>query len=233
MNEDFSCLKQRITAFLMDLPEKNPFDEKITTVAATKTQSCDVISLANKLGVNQIGENKVQEFVEKFPNYPPKCDLHFIGHLQTNKLKYIVGKVKLIQSCDSIKLAKNISNFAEKNQITQDILLEVNIGEEANKFGFFTKNVQEAYEEISKLSNVNICGLMTVLPKADICTLRQLCLQMRAIYDKLRLHDENITVLSMGMSRDYKLAIECGSNMLRIGSALFGERDYSHLDTDK
>lgn len=233
MDNDFTCLKQRINAFLNGLPEKNAFGEKIITVAATKTQSCDVINLANALGIDKIGENKVQEFVEKFPNYPKNCDLHFIGHLQTNKLKYIVGKVKLIQSCDSIKLAKSISDFAEKNQIKQDVLLEVNIGKEVNKFGFFTENLQEAYKEILKLGNVKVCGLMTVLPKADILTLRKLCLQMRAIYDKLRMSDENITMLSMGMSRDYNIAIECGSNMLRIGTALFGERDYSRLAPDK
>lgn len=248
-------LKQNFTDLLRSLPKTNPFGEPVTVVGATKTISQEDIAAAISSGLTDVGENKVQEFVQKYP-YPP-CNLHFIGHLQTNKVKYIIGKVCLIQSCDSVKLAEKISELAEKQGINQNILLEVNVGKEPQKSGFMPEDIFNAYEHISKLPAVTVKGIMTVLPdvskmNADTIDMpaaenprtigtdvnaangkiASLCLQMRAIYDKLKSIDDRIDTLSMGMSADYPIAVKYGSNMLRIGSYLFGKRHYNSGDNN-
>ena len=240
-------LKDDFASVLRSLPKTNNLGEKITVVGATKTIAGDDIAKAVGLGLESVGENRVQELCEKYPY--PTPDLHFIGHLQTNKVKYIIDKVSLIQSCDSVKLAKIISDLAEKHEKTQNVLLEVNVGKEPQKSGFMPEELPDAYAEIAKLPAVRVKGLMTVLPAMQNSTaepgeqngqnngrqsgfasydeIAQLCLQMREIYDKLRLTDKNIDILSMGMSADYKIAVANGSNMLRIGSLLFGKRNYT------
>lgn len=248
-------LKQNFTDLLRSLPKTNPFGEPVTVVGATKTISQEDIAAAISSGLTDVGENKVQEFVQKYP-YPP-CNLHFIGHLQTNKVKYIIGKVCLIQSCDSVKLAEKISELAEKQGINQNILLEVNVGKEPQKSGFMPEDIFNACEHISKLPAVTVKGIMTVLPDvnkinadmndtpasesprtigADINgangKIASLCLQMREIYDKLKSIDDRIDTLSMGMSADYPIAVKYGSNMLRIGSYLFGKRHYNSGDNN-
>ena len=248
-------LKQNFTDLLRSLPKTNPFGEPVTVVGATKTISQEDIAAAISSGLTDVGENKVQEFVQKFP-YPP-CNLHFIGHLQTNKVKYIIGKVCLIQSCDSVKLAEKISELAEKQGINQNILLEVNVGKESQKNGFMPEDIFNAYEHISKLPAVTVKGIMTVLPDANKMNadtsdtpavetpptigadvngangkIASLCLQMREIYDKLKSIDDRIDTLSMGMSADYPIAVKYGSNMLRIGSFLFGKRHYNSGDNN-
>lgn len=229
---------------LTSFPKTNRFGEKVTLVGATKTVPTDVIRAAAKVRLEDIGENKVNEFLDKFDGYPP-VNLHFIGHLQTNKVKYIIGKVALIQSCDSLKLAKKISETATQKGIIQDVLVEINIGKEPQKHGFMPDEAFNAVNDISSLNGINVKGLMTVLPamrsrsalgdlnralnadlNADRTKTRELCLQMREIYDNIRKQKDNITVLSMGMSSDYEIAVDCGSNMLRIGRLLFGERRY-------
>lgn len=249
-------LKQNFTDLLRSLPKTNHFGERVTVVGATKTISQEDIASAISSGLTDAGENKVQEFVQKYP-YPP-CNLHFIGHLQTNKVKYIIGKVCLIQSCDSVKLAEKISELAEKQGINQNILLEVNVGKEPQKSGFMPEDIFNAYEHISKLPAVTVKGIMTVLPDINKMNgntddapaantqiraldataigangeIASLCLQMRGIYDKLRSKDDRIDTLSMGMSADYPIAVKYGSNMLRIGSYLFGKRHYNSGDNN-
>ena len=187
----------------------------------------DIINQAFLLGIKHIGENKVQEFTQKHQFYPPAC-YHFIGHLQTNKVKQIVGKAHLIQSVDSIKLLTAINNCAEALDITQDILLEVNVAKDEAKHGFFEEDVFNALCIASSLKNVCVKGLMTVLPKCENQNkLASLCLQMRKLYDIIKEGNQSIEYLSMGMSSDYLTAIECGSNTIRIGSLLFGERHYN------
>lgn len=225
-------LNERFADFFNSLPKYNNFGEPVTVVGATKTiEPADIVK-AVSLGLENVGENRVQELCDKLP-YPP-CNLHFIGHLQTNKVKYIIGKVSLIQSCDGLKLAQTIDRLACEHEIRQDILLEVNIGKEPQKSGIAPGALFDVYSEIAKLPGIRVKGLMTVLPSiknicggenANACEkIAELCLQMREMYDIIRSSDENVDVLSMGMSADYKIAVQNGSNMLRIGRLLFGER---------
>ena len=218
---------QLITDFINNLPQRNNLGEKITLVGATKTVSCDKIAQAVNCGLNHIGENKAQEFTEKYPNFP-KATYHFIGHLQTNKAKYIVGKAHLIHSVDSVKLAKEISKIAKKQNITQEVLLEVNVAKDESKHGFFEEDIASAILEIKQLENISVVGLMTVLPNTkNKNKLASLCLQMRNLYDIINKQEKCFKYLSMGMSGDYQIAINNGSNMIRIGSLLFGKRYYS------
>lgn len=205
--------------------------DDITFLSATKTVEPEYINYAISLGLSYIGENKVQELLSKYDEYNlENCSLQFIGHLQSNKVKQIVGKVDLIQSIDSIKLAKEVSKCSLKNNITSDILVEVNIGKEKNKSGVMPEMLEELVEEISTLPAVNVKGLMTIPP---ICEKND---EIRRYFEKMnrlfldisskKLDNVSMDILSMGMSSDYYEAILEGANMVRIGSALFGNRIY-------
>lgn len=206
--------------------------ENITFLAATKTVDVEVINYAVSLGLKYIGENKVQELLSKYDNYDlDNASLQFIGHLQTNKVRQIVGKVDLIQSVDSVKLAKEISKQSIKNNINTDVLIEVNIGEEESKSGVQADKLYELIDEIKDFENISIKGLMCIPP---ICDSPQKNLKF---FDKMNnifidisgknIDNISMDILSMGMSADYYEAILCGANMVRIGSSLFGARDYS------
>lgn len=205
--------------------------EDITFLSATKTVEPEYINYAISLGLSYIGENKVQELLSKYDQYNlENCSLQFIGHLQSNKVRQIVGKVDLIQSIDSMKLAKEVSKCSLKNNITSDILVEVNIGKEENKSGVMPEMLEELVEEISTLPAVNVKGLMTIPP---ICEKKD---EIRRYFEKMnrlfldisskKLDNVSMGILSMGMSSDYYEAILEGANMVRIGSALFGNRIY-------
>ena len=205
--------------------------DDMTFLSATKTVEPEYINYAISLGLSYIGENKVQELLSKYDEYNlENCSLQFIGHLQSNKVKQIVGKVDLIQSIDSIKLAKEVSKCSLKNNITSDILVEVNIGKEENKSGVMPEMLEELVEEISTLPAVNVKGLMTIPP---ICEKND---EIRRYFEKMnrlfldisskKLDNVSMDILSMGMSSDYYEAILEGANMVRIGSALFGNRIY-------
>ena len=220
-------LEENVKNILDEIKGGNPFGEKITLVAATKTQNAETINTAIKSGIEVIAENRVQEFREKTELLLP-CRQHFIGHLQSNKIKYIVGKVELIHSVDSVDLATAINDFAVKKGVTQDILLEINAGEEESKSGFVFGDVENAVREITeKCKNVRILGLMAMAPiSTDKEYLSGLFKKIRALYDELKNEGYAFTYLSMGMSEDYKTAIACGSNTIRLGTALFGKRIY-------
>lgn len=205
--------------------------DDITFLSATKTVEPEYINYAISLGLSYIGENKVQELLSKHDQYNlENCSLQFIGHLQSNKVRQIVGKVDLIQSIDSMKLAKEVSKCSLKNNITSDILVEVNIGKEENKSGVMPEMLEELVEEISTLPAVNVKGLMTIPP---ICEKKD---EIRRYFEKMnrlfldisskKLDNVSMDILSMGMSSDYYEAILEGANMVRIGSALFGNRIY-------
>ncbi|MBQ6815613.1 MAG: YggS family pyridoxal phosphate-dependent enzyme [Clostridia bacterium] len=202
----------------------------ITLLAATKTVPANVINHAISSGITHIGENRVQEFLQKEPDLTKNVHKHFIGHLQTNKVKDIVGKVELIQSVDSIKLAKVIAEQSIKKGIITEVLAEVNVGLEPSKSGFMPDAVLEAVDQISEIKGISLAGLMAIPP---ICDNLQKNIQY---FDKMyklfvEIKDKkiynNIKVLSMGMSDDYETAICCGSNMIRLGTALFGRRNYN------
>lgn len=205
--------------------------EDITFLAATKTVEPEFINYAISLGLDHIGENRVQELLSKYESYNlQNTKLHMIGHLQTNKVRQIVDKVDMIESVDSFKLAKEISDQSAKRGITTDILVEVNIGGEESKSGVSPEELDELIEKIAVLPAIKVEGLMTIPPicenKQKICRYFE---NMRKLFLDIsckKIDNISMNVLSMGMSDDYCEAIESGATMVRIGSALFGARNY-------
>ncbi len=214
-----------IEKLLESIPKTNPFGEKVTLVAAVKLQTPENINRAIKAGITDIGDNHVQEFKDKFDLIEGNPRRHFIGHLQTNKIKYLVGKVDLYHSVDRLPLAEALSARSERAGVTSDILLQINIGDEETKGGFSYGDAGDAYRRIKALPALRIKGLMAMLPlSSDEETLSALARKMRGLYESLK--DENFEYLSMGMSGDYELCINAGSNLIRLGTAIFGERNY-------
>ena len=205
--------------------------EDITFLAATKTVEPEFINYAISLGLDHIGENRVQELLSKYDSYNlSNCELHMIGHLQTNKVRQIMGKVRMIESVDSLKLAKEISAQSVKNGVCTDVLVEVNIGGEESKSGVSPVELEELLFGISRLSSVRVQGLMTIPPICDNSQkIRGYFENMHKLFidisDK-KLDNVSMNVLSMGMSDDYREAILEGATLVRIGSALFGARKY-------
>ena len=196
-------------------------------MAATKTVDADTINYAISRGINLIGENKVQELLSK-KDQIIEVEKHFIGHLQTNKVKDIINEVSLIHSVDSIKLAKEISKQAAKNEKTMDILLEVNIGGEESKWGFEPENLEENLEEIASLPNIRIKGLMAIPP---VCNEpeenRKYFRKMYKLFIDIgtkKIDNSSMEILSMGMSDDFDVAVSEGATLIRLGTALFGRR---------
>ncbi len=225
-DENYKYITERIAAAAEKSGRRS---EDIMLLAATKTVSPEVINYAISKGVKYIGENRVQEFLSKEDAVVGNVHKHFIGHLQTNKVKDIVGRVELIQSVDSLKLANVISKESEKRNIVTDILLEVNIGNEETKSGFKAEEIMSVYDEIVTLKGISVKGLMTIPPHIDeknknieyFSKMYKLFIDIRA-----KKIDNNIEILSMGMSDDFETAIEHGANMVRVGTALFGKRVY-------
>ena len=224
----FAEIKQKIA---MAAEKSGRKAEDIILLAATKTVETDRINYAISEGLEYIGENRVQEFLSKKDGLLP-CHRHFIGHLQTNKVKDIVPYVELIHSVDSVRLAKEISKQSVRFNKTTDILLEVNIGNEQSKSGFLREEVENAVREIAKLPNIHIKGLMAIPP---ICENAEDNRKYFSIMYKLfidistkKIDNSNMDFLSMGMSDDYEVAISEGANVVRIGSALFGKRVYKN-----
>ena len=203
-------------------------DNYIKLVAVSKTKSNEQIMEAYQSGQKIFGENKVQDLVTKYSALPKDIDWHMIGHLQRNKVKYIANFIKLIHSVDNFKLLKEINRQAKKNKLTIDCLLQIKISSEETKFGLSVGQVKSMLksEEFKTLKNISIIGLMGMASftnNEEI--LKKEFTYLNDFFKNLRLIYPNITVLSMGMSYDYKLAIQHGSNMIRVGSLIFGERN--------
>ncbi len=212
---------------MKEIPETNPFGEKITLVAAVKLQTAEDINRAISGGVTDIGDNHVQEFRDKFALISGSPRRHFIGHLQTNKIKYLLGKVDLYHSVDRYNLAEELSKKSALAGVTSRILIQINIGNEETKGGFSIEEANEAFEKISALPALKVEGLMAMLPlDNDEARLKSLARTMREKYDELKGLGADFKYLSMGMSGDWRLCIEEGSNMIRLGTAIFGERNY-------
>ena len=202
-----------------------------TLVAVSKTKPLELLKQAYEAGCRDFGENYVQELVDKIPQMPEDIRWHMIGHLQTNKVKYLIGKTYLIHSVDTVKLAREIGKQSEKAGIVTDILLEVNVAKEESKFGFMEDNILESVKEISSIRGVRIKGLMTSAPICEnpeenriyFQKLKQLSIDIK----KQNIDNVYMGFLSMGMSGDYEVALEEGSTFVRVGTAIFGERDYS------
>ena len=219
--------KDKLLEILSATKKGNNLGEKITVVGATKTIPYPEINEAILLGLEVVAENRVQEFREKTDFIDKRASQHFIGHLQTNKVKYLVGKVDLIHSVDSVHLAEEIGKQAKKIGVTQNILMEINVGGELSKSGFNIENAIDNAKILAKIYNVNLVGLMAMLPKSDDGEyLAQLTRKMRCVFDKLNNQGLNLKHLSIGMSGDYEIAIKNGSNMIRLGSIIFGKRNY-------
>lgn len=220
-------IENNVKNLLKNLTLTNPFDERVTLVAAVKLQSPDDINAAIAAGITDIGDNHVQEFRDKFDEIRGEPKRHFIGRLQTNKVKYLVGKVDLYHSVDRLNLAQVLSEKSEKAEVISNVLLQINIGNEESKGGFSLDEIDAAYAIIRALPAIKVTGLMAMLPDTDDKKLlSSLAEKMRQKYDYFRERDENITHLSMGMSGDYELCISAGSNMIRLGTAIFGNRNY-------
>ena len=219
-------IKENLEKIFKEIKNGNNYGEKITLVGATKMQDADTINEAIACGLTDIGENKAQEFRDKNDFVSPTATRHFFGRIQTNKLKYVVGKVSLIQSVDSYKIAEEISKRSISLDIVSDILIEINVANDQNKGGINKENISEFLEKISCLPNVKILGLMTILPESDNQEyLAKLFDETREIYNFYK-DKYNFKHLSMGMSSDYLIAIKHGSNMIRVGSKIFGARNY-------
>ena len=205
--------------------------EDIKIIAVTKTVDVERINNVYEYGLRDMGENRVQELLEKYDLLPSDIKWHIIGHLQTNKVKYIVDKVEMIHSVDSLELAKEIDTRAAKHQRKVDILLQVNVSGEETKFGINPDNVNEYISVLSRMENIALRGLMTIAPYAqDPQDVRPVFRNLYNIYiDIKRKRYDNVSMdyLSMGMSNDFEVAIEEGANVVRIGTSIFGKRDYS------
>ncbi len=204
--------------------------EDVTLIAVSKTKPVSMIREVYDLGVRDFGENRVQEIIEKYDQLPDDIRWHLIGHLQTNKVKYIIDKVCLIHSVDSYKLAQEISKEACKRSRSVDILIEVNVAGEESKFGVRPDELEDLVRSIAKLPGICIKGLMTVAPYVvDSEENRSVFVKMKQFaVDISRKSIDNVCMdyLSMGMSGDYTVAVEEGSTMVRVGTSIFGERNY-------
>ncbi len=221
-------IEENVKKLLSEIPAKNPFGEKVTLVAAVKLQSVENINRAVAAGITDIGDNHVQEFREKYAEINGCPKRHFIGRLQTNKIKYLLGKVDLYHSADRYNLAEELSAKSLAAGITSNILLQINAGKEETKGGFLPEEAETAYQKIKALPALKIKGIMAMLPlDASESELKSLAVEMRKIYDSLRKEDGDFEYLSMGMSGDWKICIDAGSNMIRLGTSVFGARNYA------
>lgn len=203
---------------------------EVTLISVSKTKPVEMLKEAYDLGVRVFGENKVQELEVKIPEFGDDVSWHMIGHLQRNKVKYIVGKVSLIHSVDSLRLAEEIQKESEKKNVTTDILIEVNVAEEESKFGVTVEETENLIRDIAKLPNVHIRGLMTIAPYVVDSE------ENRWIFRKIKdlsvdiaaknIDNVDMDILSMGMTGDYSVAIEEGATLVRVGTGIFGERIY-------
>lgn len=204
--------------------------EEVTLIAVSKTKPVETLQEAYDLGVRIFGENKVQELTAKYEALPKDIHWHMIGHLQTNKVKYIIDKAELIHSVDSLKLAETIEKEAAKHDLIADILVEVNVAEEESKFGMKMEEVIPFVEKVSAFPHVRVRGLMTIAPFVeDPEENRSFFADLHKLYIdiKKKNHDnDTVSVLSMGMTNDYEVAIEEGATMVRVGTGIFGARNY-------
>lgn len=227
ISDNISSVREKI----LKASERSPYGQSVTLIAVSKTKPASDIMQAYDCGIRDFGENKVQELLSKAPELPDDIRWHLIGHLQTNKVKQIIDKVYLIHSVDSLHLAETIEKHAAAMGISVQILIQVNISREETKFGLEKSEVIPLLNEISKMEHVKVCGLMTIAPfsekpeeyRAVFHELKNLSIDI----DALKIDNIHMDILSMGMSNDFITAIEEGSTMVRIGTDIFGIRNYN------
>jgi len=203
----------------------------VLLLAVSKTVDVDRIKVAVDCGLNSLGENRVQEIMEKYEPMGENVKWHLIGHLQTNKVKYIIDKVELIHSVESIKLAEEINKQAKKHNLVMDVLVEVNMADEESKFGVKPEETESFIRELALMDNIRVRGLMTVAPNVEngeenrvyFRNMKQLLVDINA----KNINNINMDILSMGMTGDYETAVEEGATIVRVGTGIFGKRDYT------
>lgn len=205
--------------------------DEVTLIAVSKTKPVEMLKEAYEAGARVFGENKVQEIVDKYDQMPSDVKWHMIGHLQRNKVKYIVDKVAMIHSVDSLRLAETIEKEAEKKNVVVPILIEVNVAEEESKFGLKPEEVLSFIEQIADFSHIQIKGLMTIAPYVENAEEnREIFRELKKLsVDIIAKNINNVTmsVLSMGMTGDYMVAVQEGATMVRVGTGIFGARNYA------
>tara|TARA_R100001369_G_scaffold26921_1_gene48612 strand:- start:7498 stop:8157 length:660 start_codon:yes stop_codon:yes gene_type:complete len=209
---------------------KAELGNEVTLVAISKTKPAEDLLEAYNAGQRVFGENKIQEMTEKWETLPKDIEWHMVGHVQTNKVKYMAPFVSLIHAVDSLKLLKEINKEAKKNDRKIACLLQIKIAEEDTKFGLDAEEAKELLtsEKFSELKNIEVKGLMGMATYTeDEAVVRGEFDYLKSVYEDLKKNNPHFEILSMGMSGDYQVAMECGSNMVRIGSAIFGERNYN------
>ena len=207
--------------------------KEVTLISVSKTKPVSMLQEAYDAGSRDFGENKVQEIMDKVPQLPSDIRWHMIGHLQTNKVKYIIDKVDLIHSVDSIRLAETIDKEAQKHDLIANILVEVNVAKEESKFGLMPEEVDGFIDEIANLKHIQVKGLMTIAPFVEnpeknrtvFADLRKLSVDIA----KKNVDNVNVSILSMGMTNDYEVAVEEGATMVRVGTGIFGARNYAQV----
>ena len=226
--ENYLKIKNEMVSILKECGRK---EDDCVLIAVSKTKPISDMIPVYEAGCRDFGENKVQEIIKKRPEMPEDVRWHMIGHLQTNKVKDVVGVAYMIHSVDSLHLAQAISKEAVKKNVTAKILLEVNVGEEESKFGVTFEQCRDFCEEVQKLPGLEVCGLMAIAPYVEnpednrqyFVNLRQLSVDL---FGK-KIHNDSSVELSMGMSGDYTVALTEGATMIRVGTSIFGERNYS------
>jgi len=233
MTQDFEYLKanlENVRERVKQAAIRSGRTEKdIKIVAVTKTVNTDVIQKALEYGVTDIGENKVQEILEKQDIIKAECNWHLIGHLQRNKVKYIIDKVAMIHSLDSVELAAEINKRACAAGRVMDVLVQVNVSGEETKHGISPVEVSDFLKKVSVFKNIKVRGLMTMAPYADKESVRPVFRTLKKIFVDManeNIDNINMEYLSMGMSNDFEVAIEEGANIVRIGTSIFGQRNY-------
>lgn len=228
IKENLEAIEEKLTAAALKSGRKR---EDILLLGVTKTIDTDRIREMMSCGVKSLGENKVQEIMDKYDKIGPEAQWHLIGHLQTNKVKYIIDKVKLIHSVDSLRLAEEIDKRARQHGITMDVLIEVNIAGEESKHGIRPEDTLELCKRAAELEGIRIKGLMTVAPFVENPQEnRDYFAQMKKLFVDIsskNIDNIDMAYLSMGMTNDYQTAVEEGANIVRIGTGIFGKRNYS------
>ena len=217
-------IKENIDNIVKELPDN------VKLLAVSKTRSLEEMEEAYDYGLREFAENKVQELVRKEESFHKDVKWHLIGKLQTNKVKYIVGKVDLIHSLSSVKLLNKIEDLYSKENLTANTLIQINIGREESKSGVLLEDLEELIENVENCNNVKVKGIMVIIPKGDEESNRNYFRKTHEIFSDLGKREfKNITmeILSMGMTHDYKIAVEEGANMVRVGTGIFGERNYN------
>lgn len=225
IEEQLIQVQKQITAACLRVSRNQ---KEVTLIAVSKTQPVEMLMEAYNCGVREFGENKVQEILQKEPKLPEDINWHMIGHLQTNKVKQVIGMTKLIHSVDSLRLAEQIEAEAAKLNQMVNILLEINVAKEVSKYGFQMEETEKAIRSIAKFSHIKVCGLMTIAPFVENSE------ENRPVFKKLNefyvdmksknIDNVSMNVLSMGMTGDYEVAIEEGATMVRVGTGIFGAR---------